>query len=109
MSRRFASVGLMRRDGSRHSSGGKRILVDLATAGTFARASVATWEVESGVVQSWASGERRMVPTGMAFEGARTNELPYGADLTDAAWDKSGGAAVGDATNDPAGALEADK
>lgn len=62
-------------------------LVSYVDDGEFARASEASWEIQPGVVQWWQAGELRMLPQGVALEGAGTNLLLHSANIDDsAAW-----------------------
>lgn len=55
-------------------------------AGTFTRATTATYVDDDGVIQSVASGQPRYQDGGLLLEPQRTNLTLYSSDLTQTAW-----------------------
>lgn len=94
------------RVGRRFCLQARRIILAVATAGTFARASVATRETSTGVVQEFAINVRKAVPRGVHYGAAHTSQMTRSHQL-DVGW-TSEGTVNADSAVDPKGDTEAD-
>ena len=83
---------------------------------TFTRASTGTYFGSDGLLKTAAVGEPRIEydpatgqVLGLLIEEQRTNDMPYSAELDNAAWQKTGVTVSANDTASPSGAIDADK